>query len=473
MVNTPCTEYNEQFPNWELCRICVSGADKIRQAGQKLLKKLSGQSDQDYENYLNRAVLSFLNFTGKTCEAYHGSVFSRAPIQTGETSEAFTETLKNVDAAGTSLDQFVSNIFWDALQTGWGGILVDHSPIPEGTPLAEAKGGAFLKWYAAESVINWRYSVIDGTSRLSLVVLREDRVEPLPDDEFTTEAVERYRVLSFDNGLYIQRIFEKSDKGEFIVTEEVIPKINGKPLTFLPFLPCPGEIPEKSLLLDLAVLNLGYYNNSADLENGLHYTAIPTPIAENMNTPTGQDGKPKDVKLGGTSMLFFKDPDGAVNVKYLEFVGAGLGQLMQAMDNKQAQMALIGMRALASDPKGVESAETATIHRASEQGILAATARLMSEKITRAVRLMAQWNNMEADAETFSYTLNTRYTAEDYSSAMLSLMLNARLQGEIPRKVFFDYMKEAQKIENMDYDEYEDLLEADKGTPHGPSGDTE
>ncbi len=315
--------------------------------------------------------------------------------------------------------------------------------------------------------------MIDGTSRLSLVVLREDRVEPLPDDEFTTEAVERYRVLSFDNGLYIQRIFEKSDKGEFIVTKEVIPKINGKPLTFLPFFPCPGEIPEKSLLLDLAVLNLGYYNNSADLENGLHYTAIPTPIAENMNTPTGQDGKPVDVKLGGTTMLFFKDPDGTVNVKYLEFAGAGLGQLMQAMDNKQAQMALIGMRALASDPKGVESAETAVIHRASEQGILAATARLMSEKITRAVKLMAQWNNMEADAETFSYTLNTRYTAEDYSSAMLSLMLNARLQGEIPRKVFFDYMKEAQKIENMDYDEYEDLLEADKGTSHGPSGDTE
>ncbi len=471
MVNTPCIEYTDLLSRWALVRDMVDGEHSVKSKGELYLFSSSGMSTDDYKRYKQRAT--FLNFTGKTCEAYHGSVFSRDPIQTGETSEAFTEVLKNIDAAGTSLDQFVSNIFWDVMQTGWGGILVDYSRIPEGTPLAEAKGNAFLKWYTAESVINWRYSVIDGISKLSLVVLREDRIEPLPDDEFTTQAIERYRVLSYDNGYYIQRIFEKDAEGKFIVTEEVIPKINGKPLTTLPFFPCPGEVPEKSLLLDLAVLNLGYYNNSADLENGLHYTAIPTPIVENMNAPTGQDGKLIDVKLGGTSMLFFKDTDVSVNVKYLEFAGAGLGQLMEAMNNKQAQMALIGMRALASDPKGVESAEAAAIHRASEQGILAATARLMSDKITRAVRLMAEWNSLEINTEAFSYTLNTRYSVEDYSSAMLSLMLNARLHGEIPRKVFFDYMKEAQKIENMNYEEYEELLEADKGTGHGPNGDSE
>jgi hypothetical protein len=353
------------------------------------------------------------------------------------------------------------------MQTCWGGILVDHVPVAEGTPLAGVKAGAFLKWYAAEALINWQYSVINGATKLALVVLREDRTAQNADDEFAINIIERYRVLSFDeNGNYIQRLFEAGNDG-FVLVDTIFPRIQGVPLKFIPFFTCPGEIPEKSMLLGLAYENIGHFQKTADYENGLHYTGVPTPVAENMNTPE------TPVKLGGSSFLFFNDDVKSVNVKYLEFTGAGLGQLSQALNSCLDRMAKLGIQAIGAEKRGVETAEVALIHRASENGVLAAFARNMSDKITKAVRLMAKWNTIaEAEAEGWSYELNTNFNYAELSAQIIQIMLSARMANEIPRETFFRTLKEAGKVpEDMTVEDFVEAIEADRESGHGPDSE--
>jgi hypothetical protein len=470
-VNTACAEYNENKVKWDVVRDAIAGDMAIKAKKETYLPRLGGQKNDDYERYSQRAV--FFDATSRTAEGLHGHIFSKDPAQTGELSDAFKAMLENVDAAGTNIDQFASDITWDAMPTNWGGILVDHVPVPVGTPVSDVKGGAFLKWYAAESVINWRYDVVKGASKLVKVVLREDRVQESADDEFITETVERYRVLSFDeNGQYIQRIFEKSGPAATfaIVGEPITPKINGKPFYEIPFFPCPGRSPEKSMLLGLALENIGHYQKTADFENGLHYTGVPTPIALNMKRPLDENGKPMDVKLGGSSFLFFDGGDKTVDAKFLEFTGAGLEQLLQALNACLDRQAKLAIQGIGAEKKGVETAEVAKIHRASENGVLGAFTRNMSDNITQAVRLEARWNNIpETEVEAWSYELNTDFNYSEMSAQILSIMLTARMQNEIPKVVWFYALRENGKLpENMTFEDFVEAIEADRGGPHGP-----
>jgi hypothetical protein len=119
-VNTACQEYNENKPQWETVRDTVAGNAAVKKKGDAYLPRLGGQTDDDYKQYLERAV--FFDGTSRTAEGLHGHVFAKDPVQTGELSDPFRELLKNVDASGTGIDQFAGDITWDAMQTCWGGM---------------------------------------------------------------------------------------------------------------------------------------------------------------------------------------------------------------------------------------------------------------------------------------------------------------------------------------------------------------
>jgi hypothetical protein len=493
-VNTQCKEYQQRLPEWNIVRDCVEGELAIKAESTKYLPRPSGMTEAEYQAYLLRA--RFFDGTSRTAEGYHGHIFAKDPVQSGDVSDAFKEYLDDVDASGTNLDQFASNIVWDTMQAPWGGILVDHTPVEPGTTEAGDKGRAYLKSYPAETVINWKYSVIGGTKQLSKVVLREDIVEENPNDEFETITTEAYRVLSFnENGKYIQRVFIKDENAPsgFSIRQLIDNiKINGNMLDFIPFFTCPGEKPEKSMLLGLAFENIGFYQRTADLENGLHLIGIPTPVAENMDTPCDEeevtkDGEtkiiktPKVIRLGGTDFLFFiqRDVDEKispnVHVKFLEFSGAGLQQIAQANNDGLVRMAKLGIQAIGPEKKGVETAEVAQIHRAAEFGVLGAFARNMSYKLTPAVRLMMIWNGFpEDEANAWSVELNNKFDYAALSAQIIQVMYAARQANEIPRKVWYNVLKQSGKLdEEMTFEAFVEEISGDQTSGHGPDRDTE
>jgi len=416
MVNTPCVEYNDNLPLWTLIRDSIAGEEAIKKAGETYLPRASGHNDTDYQRYLTRTHYSM--FTARTAEGLYGQIFSKTPIKNEGLPQIFNDFLENVDKAGTTVDQFASDLCWDILQTGWGGILVDHSITPEGISLAEKEKlglTSFLRSYAAESVINWRYDTINDQRELTLVVLKEDYAVA-GEDKFSPVPKTRYRVLEL-NGIYTQQIWEKTEKDgkeEWTPGELITPLLDGKPLTRIPFFPCPAKMPEKSMLLPIAYLNIGHYQLSADYTNILHYTGTPTPYMIGIKQPVDKEGKPIPITIGGTNIIFVEGMEGVTpSMGYLEPSGTGAGQLLSSLENMKKDMEVMGADLIKGKKKGVETAEAARIHQAGENAVLGSFSLNMSERLTAAIRLCARWRGVPEDiTEQFNYLLNMDYEGD-------------------------------------------------------------
>ena len=428
-VNSTHPEYIRNAGLWEKVRDCVDGEHAVKAKGEAYLPrpagKIGAKYDKAYARYLARA--RFSNFTGRTAEGLHGSVFSRTSEQQEGISESFMDFLRNVDNAGTSIGKFARELSWDALQTGWGGILVDHSRLPEGETVDVATANrlgltAYLKWYKAENVINWRYDTVDERRALSLVVLRET-FEDTADDEFAPTIKTRYRALRLADGVYTQQEYAPSEDGkakeEFVPGPLVIPRMGGEPFGFIPFFPCPAPEPEKSMLLDLAHENIGHYQQSADLRNALHLSASPTAyvsVATENDIPRKKDAngkatnEPETLPLGGEKTIWFS---GNGTMAFAEPSGNGLAAMQKDMDASEERMKMLGAKPFDGGPKGVESGKAASIHAAAANSVLGAFAVNMGEVITSAVRLGARWRGVpDAEAEGWEFSLNTNYDGD-------------------------------------------------------------
>jgi hypothetical protein len=433
-VETVHPLYTENLPLWEKVRACVSGQADVKAQGNTYLPEQgkTGSKPEDvasdkarYEAYIKRAV--FTGFTTRTAEGLYGQVFAKEPEKTGEHLELFDKLLSNVDKGGTSLDQFSSDLVWDNIQAPWGGILVDHSPNAEGLNQAEKEKlgmGAFMRRYPAESADNFRYGTVNDKSTLVMVKLKEN-YQVVTDDEFNPADKIRYRVLRLVDGktllepvsgaAYIQEIWEQTDEGEWVITDSFTPKIEGKPLDFIPFFLCPANDPDKSMLLPVADQNISHYQLDAELKNILHLHAMPTgvllgvdPPMKTIKTSEGEKTEPADIVMG--KMLILKaSGEGTPNAKYMEPAGTGAAQISAKMENIEKLIELMGAT-FYKKTRGQETATAAKIHQAGENAVLGSYALNMSEKITGATRLYLWWSGIPKEiADLFTYALNMDY----------------------------------------------------------------
>jgi len=426
-VDSKHPEYIQYVGLWEKVRDCVDGEYAVKAKGEAYLPRPAGKIgtkyDKAYARYLARA--RFSNFTGRTAEGLHGGVFSRTSEQSEGISESFAELLRNVDNAGTSIGKFARELSWDTLLTGWGGILVDYSRLPEGVDMATANRmglTAYLKWYKAENVANWRYDTVDERRMLSLVVLRETFGDTA-EDEFAPTVKTRYRVLRLADGVYTQQEYtptkNRHGKEELMPGPLMTPRMGGEPFSFIPFFPCPAPEPEKSMLLDLAHENIGHYQKSADLENALHISASPTgyvSVETSSDIPMEDDdngkrtNRPKTIPLGGETMLWLANGG---RVAFAEPSGRGLSAMQNGMDASEERMKVLGAKPFDGGPRGVESGKAASIHASAANSVLGAFAVNMGDVITNAVRLGAMWRGVpETEVGAWEFRLNTCYDGD-------------------------------------------------------------
>jgi len=453
-VNSEHKEYQRHKGRWRKVRDCVEGEDAIKDAGTTYLPKPLGWSREAYEQYLSRA--RFSNFTGRTAEALHGSVFSRLSAQSNDLSESFGDFLGNIDNAGASIYEFAAEFCRDVLQTGWGGILADHPPTPEGISRADVDRlelKSYLKWYAAENVINWQHGTEGGRTFLSLVVLQETFVDG--GDEFAPTVKTRYRVLRLTDGVYTQQVYTPNEGGdgddEFILDEIVTPEMGGEPFRFIPFFPVSSRGPEKSILLDLANENLGHYQDMADLNNSLHMFGIATPWASTKDIPIDKKtGEPKIAPLGGGTFIWYGEN---TTTGYLEPSGNGIAHSQRKIDASEQRMRILGAKPLEAGTKGVEAAATARIHAAAANSVLGSFAVNMAGTITQAARLGARWRGVpDAEAETWEFSLNTNYDGDLAETEKRKLALEQVDNGTMSKHRFLvdiDGMRPADAAEEI------------------------
>ena len=119
---------------------------------------------------------------------------------------------------------------------------------------------------------------------------------------------------------------------------------------------------------------------------------------------------------------------------------------MESGDRLKKNMAAVGVRSLAADPAGVESAETAQIHRSGEHGTLSSVANAVSDTMTKVLKIMALWSGV-ADAEV-EYKITTDFMPEKIDTQLLNTLWAMYVAGDLPLSQLIWNMKNGEVIES-------------------------
>lgn len=460
-VTDTSNEYNYYSKLWRMNRDFIDGSFFVKNSDRcrEYLPKPEGMSDDDYKGYLYRA--EFCPFAGRTVEGCHGMMFSKPMMLTYP--ERLKNLLENVDGKGNDFDKFINDVTFDTMKVGFSGVLLD-APKTQSLSQKEAEqegNTPYMVFYRAEDIINIQKKNTGRKEEVTLIVLKEKVCEPSPKDKFIVEEKNRYRVCELDeDGLYCQSLYD--DAGVLITDSVVYPEWKGKKFNFIPFYFFPQTVPTVPMFAPVVDVNASWYHKSADLENGLHWCGVPTPLIFG-TPPTHSDGKgnevAEDVFLGGSKVLFI--PNGS-DAKYFELSGSGLSNIVGAMAHDEERMAILGARVISQEKKGVESAETARIHRAGENSVIATFALEMSKVANRLLRDYLEWCENKDIEEDIKVKINTDYDISKMSSSEVVAMVEAWQKGIISKRTAFENLKEGEIIKDRTFEEEEELIAQDK-----------
>ena len=421
-----------------------------REAAKAYICALPGHSEATQAKYREGAY--FLPMTARTSEAFGGLVFARTPSRT--TPTALDALLSDVTRTGQDVDRFAEMAFDAVLQTHTICVLIDYPAAPAGLTVQEAEAQGFRPFatlYTADDILAARYSGAGSARQLSHVRLVERVEEPCDEDEWAVESVEQVRVLDLDDaGRYRQRIFRQvmalDGKRSWQQWGDTIePRAAGERLRVIPAFFCnprdaeprPGPPP----LRDIADINIAHFNDSAAYQWGIIWTANPTPVLLGFDFGEGHV-----VELGSSRGL--TGPDTA-KASYLEFTGGGLSELRLSMDAKRRDGAMIGARLLLEESKAAVAAETARIQRAGETSVIAGIANAVSECLTKALTLLAQWAGIEPTTPDgpLEYWLNTDLNPTMLTGPALTALLGAWQAGALTEQELFANLQRAEIID--------------------------
>lgn len=448
-VQTQHVDYINLANVWAMCRDVSKGQRFMHSAGNKYIAQLRDQSNTEYQAYVARAP--FYNATWRTIAGLQGMMFRKPPDVV--VPKVLEPMLEDITLSGVSLHLLALKIAEEVLTIGRVGVLADYPRANvEGMTQADAEKlnlRPTLSIYQAESITNWKTKSINNKSTLILVVLAEKHYESVSD--FSDRVEQRWRVLDLveqkadDTNLsptwaYRQRMFRiDKDGGDEKIGDDVFPLMNNKEMDFIPFAfigpdDTTPEIDEPPLI-DLVYMNIAHYKVTADYEHGCHFTGLPTPVVSGY-TPSNQNEK---LYIGSTTAWVFPDP--AAHASFLSFGGEGMSALVTNLEKKEQQMAVLGARMLEALKRGIESAQTASIHRVGEESVLASVAQAISIGLTRALQWFADWVGATGEVK---IDLNRDFYPVPMTAQTLTALVSAWQQGAFSDQVLFEKLKQGE-----------------------------
>lgn len=466
-VKTQHPDYKKRIDQWTIMRDVLEGSDAIKAKGDAYLprqtsahKAFDRYEELQYEAYKGRA--SFVNYTAQIKDCLHGMIENRpAKIEIPAEMRA-TGILDNIDYQGNSADQFFSDCLDDVLATGRGGILAELPDVDPNMSVAKAEKDnirPYASYYCAESIINWKFKVINGVKKLCLVVLAED--VDLAEDMFSHETKKQYRVLALDEkNEYIQIVYQSVRKADGSEIESPISRkkvlVNGQPLNYIPFITMPYNNPVKPVLYDIALENIHHYQVSADYQNGAHLTSRPTGYFTGHTPETDKEGNVIPVYVG--TDVFWQLPEADAKVGVCSFSGEGIEHLEKELNRSEAHIITLASHIIQPDKKTAENKDAITIHRAGEDAKLATIAKYMSNRFTQFLKIITEWCGYNPDD--VSVELNTDFSNLSFDANAVNAIANIFTQGKLPLRCLYYLLQSGGYLEpDMTYEGFVYLLD--------------
>lgn len=390
--------YNYWISSWQDCRNAYDGQRAIKAAGIRYLPKLSGQTDEDYRAYKERAL--FFSITSKTVSALVGMALQRPPILVApEEMNSY-----GVDRNGAQLTELVSSAVSEVLLVSRYGLFMDM-PTDGGKP--------YLARYTSENIIDW---MVDRDGTLLMVLLQEKVFER--NSAGDNVEITQFRKLSLELGVYTVTIYND----QRVAVSVLQPTIGVNTMTQIPFVLINpvgiGWDIFKPPMLDIVDINISHYRTSADLEHGRHFTGLPTPVVSGVDSSTV-------LKIGSQSAWILPPAD--AKAYFLEFKGEGLKTLETAIQEKQSQLASLSARLMDNSHKGSEAVDAVKLRFMAETASLLMVVLAVEDGLTTAHKLIAL--ALGEDPSKVSVKLNREFLSSKLSAAEVVALTNVYIQG--------------------------------------------
>jgi hypothetical protein len=503
--------YDQFADSWQRVRDVLAGEDAVKDSGVRYVPRLDTQTNDEYGDYLARGF--FYNATSRTVAGYLGMIFRREPVvnqpKAGRSTEGhkanegpvavpardgasalpgigkvFDAFGEDVDLFGTTFGSYARRLASEVVSIGRGGTLIDWNDSGENR--------AFLNFYRAEDILNWRVARINGRVQPTMVVLREWTPE-MGKDEFQEELKEEILVLRLEHSAepdgdgapslpgraYIverwrqQKKAENDRETEWVLISRNTPMRHGNPLPSIPFVfhgPTHSRADmERSPIDDIVVANLDHFRLNVEFKHGLHFTALPTAWVSGFD-------KSSELKVGSRA-AWVTETTGAT-AGFLEFKGDGLQTFERAMDRVERLLAVLGSRLLESQKRVSESAEALAIRQGGEASILGDLANSLSSSLTDVMRWVYWWHTVipdpwDVDEEIVCVKLNTDFETAHLNGHDLAALVSAWQAGAISRDTLLHNLRQGEILPPGRSDQQEvELIRAGEREllQKGPSG---
>lgn len=210
--------------------------------------------------------------------------------------------------------------------------------------------------------------------------------------------------------------------------------MNGSTMAYIPFVIDEIELSAPPLI-DLVTTNFHHYQQATSYERGCFISGLPT-----LFTYGAQMNPGEALYIGGTTANNFTDP--SAHAEFVE-VKSGFSALRQNLEDKKAEMAILGARMLETRSGGVEAAETVARRNNGEESLLADFAQARSREFKRAIEIMAQWAGIESDVEV---EINRDFLPMDMSPQAITALLSVVQAGRMSHQEFFNNMVKGEVI---------------------------
>lgn len=362
----------------------LGGTLAMRAAGKEFLPQEPGETQNDYQNRLNRSVL--FNQLARTLGAATGKVFKK-PLMLPDLPAPMVSWIEDIDLEGNHLDQLARRWFEDGAAYGVSFMMVDapRSPIPASQRTLADDAALGIRPYLVHvpclNLIGWRHEQINGRWVLTQARIREDTF--LPFDEFSETAVDRVRVLERGRYRLYQRGYDERRRPIATLIEE-----GETGLDFIPLLPFytnrTGRFTSLPPLSRLAELNIRHWQSSSDQANILRVARVPMLHVSKHSDAEAE--KPQDVVLGANS-VFLTGVD--ENVEYVEHSGAAISAGRQDILDLQDQMEKVGWMLTPRQTTGDVTATENSLVAAEANAALTTMSENFKDALEQAFKMMA------------------------------------------------------------------------------------
>lgn len=381
-VSNTSNAYRKMAPMWKMINALLGGTADMRAQSRDYLPQYGGESDDNYKNRLNRAVL--YNAYGETSKKMTNRPFSK-PLVVNDLNPALKNFIDDIDLQGNDLHKFTRNIFGDALDHGLSAIMVDF-PVVDASQIQtiadENAMGArpYFVHIKAENIIAAYAEVINGVETLTHVRIKEAVVKR---DGFDEVVEENIRVLEPGSVVIWKKVKDKWEPGPKFETQ----------LKYIPMVIYYTDREDLCLarppLLDLAFKNIEHWQGASDQNNCLTVARFPILAASGVTLDEGKK------VIGPRSLLRCGDASG--KFYYVEHSGAALNAGKDDLDVIKDEMMMMGIQLLRK-PGG----ETATKTQHDTQAQLSDLEAMivdLEDSIEAALKMMLDWIHVDMNSE--------------------------------------------------------------------------